>query len=177
MEREHGQATVEWVALMALAALVLGALATLRGPAADPGLGVAVAKRIRCAAAGGCATATAPPTATAPGAPAGAAAPQAIAPPPPRSAPRVAPPARAAPGSRPARRPARASPHARVIDAFRRLRGLRAVGKRVWIACLGYKRFRYELEHPLLPTETMPLGDALEIADECLNPLSFLGDD
>jgi hypothetical protein len=51
------------------------------------------------------------------------------------------------------------------------------VARRVWIVCLGYRRHRYELEHPLAPTESMPLDDALDIANECMNPLAFLMDD
>ncbi len=63
----------------------------------------------------------------------------------------------------------------RAIDALRRLRGagLKIV-RRAWIVCLGYRRLRYELEHPLAPNEMMPLDDALDIANGCLNPYAFL---
>jgi len=41
--------------------------------------------------------------------------------------------------------------------------------------CLGYERWRYELEHPRTPRERMPFNEALRIADDCFNPLGFLG--
>ena len=62
------------------------------------------------------------------------------------------------------------------MDAFRRLRGVAEVGKRLWILCLGYRRYVYERDHPRAPTEAMPLDAALEIADTCFNPLGFLED-
>jgi hypothetical protein len=75
-------------------------------------------------------------------------------------------------------RPTRpAVPAARAAAAFRALRGVGEVAKRAWIVCLGYRRYRYELEHPRLPTEAMPLGEALDIANECLNPLGFFAED
>jgi hypothetical protein len=63
---------------------------------------------------------------------------------------------------------------ARAAGAFQALRGVAYVAKRAWIVCLGYRRYRYEVEHPRLPTETMPTEEALDIANECLNPLGFL---
>jgi hypothetical protein len=72
-------------------------------------------------------------------------------------------------------RPARpAVPIDRAAAAFQALRGAGEVAKKVWIVCLGYRRHRYELEHPRAPTEAMPLDEALGIANECLNPLGFL---
>jgi hypothetical protein len=71
--------------------------------------------------------------------------------------------------------PARpAVPAARAAAAFQALRGVGEVGKRAWIVCLGYRRYVYEREHPRVPTEAMPLENALDIANECLNPLGFL---
>ena len=52
----------------------------------------------------------------------------------------------------------------------------RSVARHAWIVCLGYRRWRYELEHPLAPTEPLPLVDALEILNNCLNPYAFLTD-
>jgi phage tail tape-measure protein len=69
-------------------------------------------------------------------------------------------------------RPAR--PVGRAAAASQALRGAGEVAKRVWIVCLGYRRYRYELEHPRAPTEAMPLEEALDVANECLNPLGFL---
>jgi hypothetical protein len=89
-------------------------------------------------------------------------------PPPPlarRSAPRPAPPARPA------------VPAGRAAAAFQALRGVAEVAKRAWIVCLGYRRYRYEIEHPRMPTEAMPMEEALDIANECVNPLGFLAGD
>jgi hypothetical protein len=68
----------------------------------------------------------------------------------------------------------RRAPASRAVDAFRRLRGVANVAQRAWIVCLGYRRWRYELAHPRLPTEALPLREALDIANECLNPYAFL---
>ena len=155
MGHEGGQATVEWIGLVLVAALALGALAAVRAPGRDYDLATALAERLGCAAAGGgCA-----------------------APPHGRLADRAggngvpAPPAAAAGAG--ARRP----PRARAVDALRRLRGAGELTKRIWIVCVGYRRFVYERDHPRAPTEPMPLGEALEIADACLNPLAFLEED
>jgi hypothetical protein len=165
---ESGQATVEWVALVLAAALVLGGAGVLAGREADRGLGEAVAERIARApaAAGG------PAAATAPGrvvrkrpiwgrnrtgrADAAAPPPAAAAPPPVRAAP--APPA----------------PAARAVDAFRSLRGAADVAKHAWIVCLGYERWRHELEHPAAPTEALPVDVALGIVNTCFNPHDYL---
>ena len=49
--------------------------------------------------------------------------------------------------------------------------------RRAWIVCIGYQRFRYELEHPRAPNEVMPLEEAIDIANGCLNPYAFLVED
>jgi hypothetical protein len=154
MRDSSGQATIEWVGVVLVAALVLGALAASRGPARDHELGTELAKRISCAAAGAaCAKA---PLRRSRDRPAGAGT---LPPPPPAG------------GRNQQTRAAKA------VDAFRRLRGVGQLTKRIWIACLGYRRFIYERDHPRAPTEAMPLEEALEIANVCLNPLAFLGDD
>src|SRR5688572_1033781 len=66
---------------------------------------------------------------------------------------------------------------ARALDAFRRLRGAGALTKRLWIACLGYRRVMNELQRPRAPTDAMPLDEALETANACLNPAAFLTED
>jgi hypothetical protein len=151
---EGGQATVEWVALLLTAALVLGAGAALAGREADRGLGEEVAERISRTAAGA------------------APAHDAAAPPPERIPPtagRVAPP------------PTRSAPPpasgARAVQAFRRLRGVADVARHTWIVCLGYRRWRYELDHPMAPTESLPLDEALGIVNSCLNPYDYLLED
>jgi hypothetical protein len=144
MHDERGQATIEWLGLVAVAALVLGALAAFRAPQQDRELGAVVAKRLACAAAGTCAERRA-----------GLMRHGGVA---------VAP-------------AGRARPRAKAVDALRRLRGVGQLSKRIWIACLGYRRFIYERDHPRAPTEPLPVREALEIANVCLNPLSFLEDD
>jgi len=139
MRSESGQATVEWVGLLLMVALALGALAALRAPSGERDLGELLAKRIAT-----------PEAAAAP----------------PRGAPLRAPARLRAPVSR-----------ARAADAFQRLRGLGDVARRVWIVCLGYRRFLYELERPRMPGEVMSVEEALEVADDCLNPYNFLSRD
>ena len=163
---QAGQATLEWVGLVLLAALVLGGLAAFAAPVADRGLGTAVAQRITCAARGGCAgrggagsdaatdaSGRLHGTACGGSAPAGGAG------------------AARAPAALAARLPALAigSP------ARDRLRGVANAGKRLWILCVGWGRFVYERDHPRAPNEAMPLDEVVEIADSCFNPLGFLG--
>lgn len=153
---ESGQASVEWVALVLLAALVLGAAAALAGRDADRGLAKEIAERISRTASGDGRE------------PAGA-----VGPPPARraSAPATAPRASAPRASAP---PASAP---RAVDAFRSLRGVAEVARHTWIVCLGYRRWRYELEHPMAPTEALPLDEALGIVNSCLNPYDYLLED
>jgi hypothetical protein len=66
-------------------------------------------------------------------------------------------------------------------------RGLRAaaeavcrvgnVARRLWIVCLGDRRYRYGREPPRAAGEAMPLEEALDLASACLNPLGFLTGD
>jgi hypothetical protein len=177
---EGGQATVEWVALALVAALVLGAAAVLAGREADRGLGEEVAERISRTASGvgrAPAGAVAPPPA--PRRPGPAAAPRrsaALVPAPPANAPRVSAPPAPATAPRVSAPPVSAPPASapRAVDAFRSLRGVADVARHTWILCLGYRRWRYELEHPMAPTETLPLDEALSIVNTCFNPHDYL---
>jgi hypothetical protein len=36
---------------------------------------------------------------------------------------------------------------------------------------LGHRRYRYEREHPRAPGDAMPLEEALDLANACLNRL------
>jgi hypothetical protein len=149
------------VAGMALAALVGGASGALGGGSAEArgearGLGAALAQRIECAARDLCGV-------EARGARAGGrAAPDLRFPPPPR---------------RP--RGARAfevfeRPPARLgAEGIPRLRHLARAAEGAWLVCLGYRNLRYELDHPRSPKEAMPIRDALEIVNDCLNPWEF----
>ena len=68
-------------------------------------------------------------------------------------------------------------PAARASAASEALRGVGKVAKRLWIVCLGYRRYRYELERPRAPSEALPLDEAFDLANRCLNPLEFLAGD
>ena len=75
--------------------------------------------------------------------------------------------------------PGPAPPHAAAPPAPRSadpaaLRGARTAAKRLWLLCLGYRRFRYDLEHPRAPMQGVPMSETLDTVNECLNPLSFL---
>jgi hypothetical protein len=160
---QKGQATVEWVGLLLAVGLMLGALAGgVRGATrADSGegareLGEAVAKRISCAARDLC----------------GAAAPVRGE----RGSPREGtllsggvPHREAAPGGE--RRaspvpPPRSGPLPNLGRAG-------SVAEHAWIACLGYRSLRDDLEHPRSPREARPVERTLDIVNECLNPWEF----
>jgi hypothetical protein len=146
MRGERGQATVEWVALVLVVSLVLVAAGLgVRGSARGAALGGALSERIVCGARSVGGSAS-------------------------RCASRARTSARRSASSASA-----APPLARTADAFQRLRGFSQVAKRVWVVCLGYKRWRYELEHPRTLRDPMPVDEALRIANACFNPLDFLG--
>jgi predicted flap endonuclease-1-like 5' DNA nuclease len=164
---ESGQGTVEWVALVLLAALVLGAGAAFAARESERGLGEVVAKRIARGPsgldlAGRAAAAPAPPTPRAPGS----------------LAPRA--PASLAPGARARATPRASAPRAPASGAADDLRGIRGIGsvaRHAWIGCLGYQRWRYERENPIAAIEGLPVGEALGIVNDCLNPHSYLLED
>ncbi len=149
MHGEGGQATVEWVALVLVAALVLGAAAVFAGPEADRGVGEAVAKRITRTARG----VGRMPVRTAATSPARAA------PLPMKSIP--SPPASLA----------------GAVGIAGSVAGIGGVAKHGWIVCLGYKRWKHELEHPSAPTEPLPVDVALSIVNTCFNPHDYLLED
>ena len=159
---ESGQATVEWVALVLAAALVLGAAAAFAGREADPGVGEAVAKRI---------TRTARGVGRVPAAEGLAPAPGAAAPPPTRAAP---PPTRAAPPAAPSK-PSPLSSLGRAVGGT--LSDIGRVARHGWIVCLGYERWKHELEHPSAPTEPLPADVAVSIVNTCFNPHDYLVED
>jgi hypothetical protein len=147
---QGGQATVEWVGLVLGVALALGAVAAggreaVGGPSGT-GLGRVVAQRITCAARDACGAASER------GAAAGGRMP--------RGRRGVRPPARA-----------EAPPVARSDGLWGR--GAVGLTKRTWIICLGYRRWRYDVEHPRTPRQAVPIRDTLEIVNQCVNPWSF----
>jgi hypothetical protein len=148
MRGEGGQATVEWAGLVLLVMLVLAALGAVSGRAPASDRELGKVVGERF-------------TCAARGGCGGAPGARAVAAPP--SAPAVV-----APGIT----------RARAVDALRRLRSVGSkLVRRAWIVCIGYRRFRYELEHPRAPNEVMPLDEAIDIANGCLNPYAFLMED
>ena len=166
MKSESGQAAIEWVGLVLVVALALGALVVFV-PAAgggDRGLGHALTSTIVCAARGRCdatrrAGAEARPVAV-------SISPGGL---PPGVVPRGTPGPRR-PGTTPPVSPRRAA------AAMHVLRGVTRVARRAWIACLGWERYRYERRSPeaAIPGHRMPVGEALRIAHVCLNPAAFV---
>jgi hypothetical protein len=172
---QRGQATVEWVGLVLGVALVLAAVAAGGRQAitgeSGAGLGEAVAERITCAARDACGAALADSAG-------GGALP---------GRGRRGSPGRGSPGrSRPGRAPGgslrgprgvrpsapRGAPPVAAADGLA-VRGAAGLAKRAWIVCLGYRRWRYDVEHPLTPRQAVPLRDTVKIVNECVNPWSF----
>ena len=153
---QRGQATVEWVGLLLALAVAFGALlaggrGAAKGESAD-GLGEAVAERITCAVRGSCGAggATAGPRLhAAPGPPRALGRPRALAVPIGRGV------------------PPRLAASVQAGGAGHALKG-------TWLLCLGYHRLRYDYEHPLTPRQAMPLGDVIDMVNQCMDPLSFL---
>ena len=68
-------------------------------------------------------------------------------------------------------------PASGVADDTRGIRGIGSVARHAWIGCLGYQRWRYEREHPIAAIEGLPLGEALGIVNDCINPHAYLFED
>jgi hypothetical protein len=49
-----------------------------------------------------------------------------------------------------------------------------AAGEFGWLACLGYRQWRYDYEHPRGPRESMPVDAVLNELNECFNPVGWL---
>ena len=175
--RERGQATVEWVGLLLGLALAFGgALTAARGAdfgGSAHGLGEALSARMTCAVRDACAAGAAAPRGTSRGAGAR---------PPASRRPAFRPPAARSPSVRPpslrylARgvRPAFPPPKLPTAAGRRLLRSVARAGEHAWVLCFGVRRLRQELDHPRSPREAVSPHDALEVFNECLNPLQFL---
>ena len=186
---ESGQATVEWIGLLLGLALAFGgALGVARGAefgGSGEGLGEELASRLTCAARDACRaegearrrlgrlspSGWPPPNAATP--PTGAAPGTGVPPP-------TGPIAFGGLGIRPSA-PWEAHPRGlrgletASSDVLRALgRAGKRAAKRAWIVCLGYRRVRYELEHPSVPGQGVPPGELLDALNECLNPWQFL---
>src|SRR5215217_6164403 len=200
---ERGQASVEWVALALLVAIALGALARFAARADAGHLGAELTDTISCAVRGGCeakrggerpSAATAPRRASSGRGPSGRrAAPTAgiphdlvTAPPPvpaaprPSGAPRLGTRGLTGPGARAGRSPAavpwRRPPRFAMPLVRRGGRGVGELWRRSWMLCLAYERVRYSVRHPEIgfPGATVPMPEALRIANDCLSPVDMI---
>jgi len=136
---------VEWLGLVLMAALVLG------------GLGAAARRAPAQEREFGGMVAHRIRCAAASGCPAGGAERRAV------TAPPVA-------VRRPGERPTRAE----AVDVLRRLRRAAGLTKKLWIVCLGWRRYALERDRPRAPNEAISVDDALDVVDRCFNPLGFL---
>jgi hypothetical protein len=187
---ESGQATVEWIGLVLGLALAFGgALGVARGAnfggEADE-LGEALASRVTCAARDACGAGSGP------GARGGALGGRAL-----RAGGlrggglrggarggalrggrqwRRPPPALDAFGGRGIRpsAPWEKPPRALAAPGSGVLRALGRAGQHAWVFCLGYRRLRYELDHPRTPRQGVPPREIVDALNECLNPWEFL---
>lgn len=165
MRSERGQASVEWIVLVLLLALVLTALARF-APHADAGdLGAGLVSTMTCAVRGGCQAKHGAKHGTRR----------------PGSAPRglvIAPPLvpvapRTRVVTRPRLRPPRLGPLVR-----RAGRGTGVLWRRSWMLCLGYERLRYSVLHPesRFPNRTIPVSEDIRIVNDCLSPVDVIRD-
>jgi hypothetical protein len=179
MRSERGQATVEWIGLVLVVALVLGTL-THRAPTrGNRDLGVTLAHAITDPAKRSHARAS-PPGETLPPSSSPGSSPSPVA---------AVPTARV--GQRSRRQPSRRGgsvgltrkiPPSALPDLPKSLRrarrGAGALWKRAWFACLVYERTRYALLHPesRFPGYTLPFDAALRMVNNCVSPVDLLSD-
>ena len=160
--REEGQATAEWVGLvLALTVAFTGLLGAARG--ADFGrpaheLGEALVGRLAHPLDGRAPTSRAPaahpPTSHPPGGGSAALRPPSL--------------RYLARGVRPVSGPSLPA------RARRALRSLARAGRHAWFLCVGYRGLRNDAQHPRSPREFISPHAALDVVNECLNPLEFL---
>jgi hypothetical protein len=183
MHSERGQASVEWIVLVLLLAVGLGALARF-APRADAGhLGAVLLNTITCAARGGCDAGRGARARAGERVPGGASGRLVTLPPLVPVAPRAR--GRARPGPPAARSPLATSarpwlrPPRFAGPLIRRAgRGAGRLWRRSWMLCLGYERVRYSVLHPEIrfPHQTIPVSEDLRIANDCLSPVDLVRD-
>jgi hypothetical protein len=169
MRGEDGQASIEWIGLVLVVALVLTALARLAPDAEGHSLASTVLQAVAPAQVVGIRSGKrddSPPPARE------AFIAQPLVPPPGRSEP----PEPRPPSGRSLPRWARP----RVDDALtRRLRrGAGLAWRRAWLGCLAYERTRYGFLHPesRFPGHTVEPREALRIANDCVSPVDLVRD-
>ena len=202
MGSERGQAGVEWIAVIALVAICLGALARFARRDEDHGLATTLVHSVTCAAHDACAetrvagmgsgnrTESQPPPTDAFSAPSLVPIPG-----PARSRPGVAPSARPGVGTpagprigRPIGRPllewARRRIGRELAGPLRRLpRGVLSdragrAWRNAWFACLVYERVRWAILHPESRSAEyrLPPAEALRMLNDCVSPLDLVRD-
>jgi hypothetical protein len=180
LRSEGGQASVEWVGVVLLVAVALGALARLSDRVDGSGVATAGLGATRCALAG-CEGRGAPLASTtgieggrSPGDGARAPAARAVTLPPLLPAP--PPGGGATGGGRAAGAPRR--PGLRLTNPIppRARARLGAVWRRAWVACFAYERVRYGLLHPENHRQVVPLRDIAQMTNDCLSPFDFARD-
>ena len=179
MRGERGQASVEWIGLVLLVAVVLAAVVRFAPRGDADALGPGLVHAIGCAARGGCETVpedaprhgmvSVPP----------------LVPIAPREHPargRGAPAARPAPAARWRALPQRLF-RGRALVRGRALlrragRGAGVLYRRSWIFCLGYERARYGFLHPEVrfPGMPIPYSEDLRMANDCISPVDLVRD-
>jgi hypothetical protein len=184
MRSERGQASIEWIGILLLVALALGALAHFAPRADGRGLATTLTHSFTQAAKG-----TDQPEGQVVGIRSGK---RDAHPPPEREAFMVPPliprPGEARPGAgrpapgRPAPGRAGPGPGLRPPDARGLLRqarrGLGVAWRRAWLACLAYERARWGFLHPESRFTGYPIPDSelLRMANDCISPVDLVRD-
>ena len=155
MREERGQASVEWIGLLLLVALALGALTHFAPRADGHDMAATVLKPMKCAARGGCGRHET--RRSRPVRPSGA------------GVPFLVPPTRGLPSLR-LRPPRELGRRARV--------GFTRAWQRAWLACLFYERIRYNLLHPesRIPGHRIPTSEILRMLNDCISPVDLVRD-
>jgi hypothetical protein len=167
MRGERGQASVEWIGLLLLAALALAALSHLAPRAGGHDMAATVLEPMECAARGRCAPGPQPPRPAAGPALERAAVPFLL------PQPRGFAPVELRELRRLARRPVASRALARQAR-----RGFTRAWRRAWLACLFYERIRYNLLHPesRIPGHRIPASELFRMLNDCISPVDFVRD-
>jgi hypothetical protein len=181
MRSERGQASIEWVGIVLLVALALGALAHFAPRADGHGLATTLAHSVTHAA-----ERTDRPDGQVVGMRGGK---RGAHPPREREAFMVPPlmprpgEARPSPGEpRPGPGRARPGPGLRLPDARGLLRqarrGLGVAWRRAWLGCVAYERARWGFLHPesRFTGYTIPRSELLRMANDCISPVDLVRD-
>jgi hypothetical protein len=174
MGGERGQGSVEWIGVVLLVAIALGALAHFAPRADGRSLATTLAGSLSLAA-----HQTERPDSQVVGIRSGK---RNDSPPPGREAfaepleTFMVPPLMPRPGQAPPRLSVRL-PEARVL-VRRARRGVGVAWRRAWLGCLVYERARYGFLHPdsRFPGREIPRSELLRMANDCISPVDLVRD-